>query len=202
MRTGIDPAALQAGDVHSLSIYPNNVLTGENSFTIRYDDDDITGGTAAFSDQSSIRIFRWNDAAQQWEIIGGEVDTAHNEVTALLTQTGTYAAFTTELPTGVGEGGDSGLPRRFEVRQNYPNPFNPTTVISYSIPVAADVTIDIYNVLGERVRTFRQGKQIAGTYSVIWHADNDRGEGVASGIYFYRVTAGNFQLTKKMILLK
>ncbi len=95
------------------------------------------------------------------------------------------------------------LPNKFELMQNYPNPFNPTTTIKYSIPVIAGVetlhatSLQIYNVLGQKVATLVNEKQAPGTYSVQFDASE-----LPSGIYFYTLRAGNFAATKKMILLK
>jgi FlgD Ig-like domain len=116
-----------------------------------------------------------------------------------------YWRYVTDIITDVDDDeGESGstLPESFVVHQNFPNPFNPTTEISYSLPVKAEVTIEIYNVLGQQVRVFDQGKQSAGTHSVTWDATDDRGNSVASGMYFYKVSAGDFTASKKMMLLK
>ena len=80
---------------------------------------------------------------------------------------------------------------------NYPNPFNPTTVISYQFPVSGFVTLTVYNALGQKVRTLVSGKQQAGRHRVTFDAS-----GLASGVYFYRMTAGDFSQTHKMILLR
>ncbi len=97
---------------------------------------------------------------------------------------------------------DTQIPKSFSVSQNYPNPFNPTTEIQYAIPQAAIVTIKIYNMLGQEVKTLVSGEKAAGTYSVQWNGDNDFGAKVSSGAYIYRITAGNNIETKKMIMMK
>jgi len=89
------------------------------------------------------------------------------------------------------------LPSSFSLSQNYPNPFNPTTTIEYALPRSGDVVLAIYNLRGEEVSRFADGEQPAGYHSVIWNAAN-----VASGIYFYRLQAGDFVQTRKMVLLK
>ena len=88
------------------------------------------------------------------------------------------------------------LPTEFALNQNYPNPFNPTTVISAALPVASDYTLAIYNVTGQKVAEFA-GFENAGVFEVAWDAAAN-----ASGVYFYKLTAGDFSDTKKMVLLK
>ncbi len=94
------------------------------------------------------------------------------------------------------------LPGGFTLNQNYPNPFNPTTVISYSLPVKSEVTVTIYNLLGQSVRVFRQGEQSTGEHSISWDATDASGNTVASGVYFYRLTSGDFAVSRKMVLLR
>lgn len=89
------------------------------------------------------------------------------------------------------------LPDRITLQENYPNPFNPTTTISYALPQAGQVRVDVYNVLGQVVSTLVNKYQPAGYYQVDWNAND-----FASGVYFYRLTVGNHVETKKMILAK
>ncbi len=88
-------------------------------------------------------------------------------------------------------------PAGFELEQNYPNPFNPTTVVNYQLPVSGNVTLIVYDVLGRSVATLANERQTAGSHSVKFDA-----VGLPSGVYFYRLQAGSFALTKKMILLQ
>ena len=81
--------------------------------------------------------------------------------------------------------------------QNYPNPFNPNTVISFRLSVAGQVTLKIYDVLGKEVETLVSEKLEAGTYSVNWDASK-----YSSGVYFYRIQAGDFVDTKRMTFIK
>ena len=94
------------------------------------------------------------------------------------------------------------LPDRFYLMQNFPNPFNATTTIRYYLPQAAQVQIDIFNVLGKKVRTLIDTRQTAGVHRLIWNGQNDMGETVSSGLYYYRLNASGFKAMKKMILLK
>lgn len=88
-------------------------------------------------------------------------------------------------------------PERFILKQNYPNPFNPITRIKFAILRNEFVELTIYNSIGQKVSTLVNRRLGAGTYEVYWDASN-----VSSGIYFYRITAGDFQDWKKMMLLK
>ena len=85
----------------------------------------------------------------------------------------------------------------FYLFQNYPNPFNPTTKMDYSIPRASFVTLKVYDILGREVATLVNEEKPAGNYEVEFN-----GKGLSSGVYFYRIQAGNFVSTKKLVLLK
>lgn len=100
-------------------------------------------------------------------------------------------------PTSVENDQNNILPEEYLLQQNYPNPFNPSTTIQFSIPQAGNVTLKIYNLLGEEVKTLADEYRLAGKHSVQFNANN-----LASGIYFYRIQSGSFVETKKMILLK
>ena len=89
------------------------------------------------------------------------------------------------------------LPEKFVLHQNYPNPFNPTTIINYELPITNEVELSIYNLLGQKVVTLVSKKQIAGHHQVEWDAS-----GFASGVYYYRIEAGEFVDVKKMVLLR
>ena len=95
-------------------------------------------------------------------------------------------------------------PREFALHQNFPNPFNPDTTIKYDLAESADVTLQIYNVLGQVVRTLVASEaQNAGRYQIRWNGMDDRGVSVSSGIYFYQISAeGKFQNVRKLMLLK
>jgi hypothetical protein len=93
-------------------------------------------------------------------------------------------------------------PTEFALLQNFPNPFNPETTIQYNLSESADVTLQIYNVVGQVVRTLVAERQAAGRYRVQWSGSDDRGVPVSSGIYFYKVSAGKFQDVRKLMLLK
>ena len=94
------------------------------------------------------------------------------------------------------------VPDQFALDQNYPNPFNPTTQIRYALPQQSHVTLTIYNMLGQEVARIVDAFQREGFYEVQWNGRNSNGVQVSTGIYLYRITAGSFVQTRKMILLK
>jgi hypothetical protein len=93
-------------------------------------------------------------------------------------------------------------PTDFSLKQNYPNPFNPTTTIEYSLPKRGHVIIEIFNLLGQKVRILIDEYKSAGTYRVTWDGMNTDGKPLATGIYFCRFRAGDNVQTTKMVLIK
>jgi len=94
------------------------------------------------------------------------------------------------------------LPYQFAIHQNYPNPFNPTTEIHFMLPKNSPVQLEIYNIMGQKVATLLNCELKTGFHTVTWDGTADNGENVATGIYFYRIEAGDYSDTKKMMLLK
>jgi hypothetical protein len=94
------------------------------------------------------------------------------------------------------------IPAQFALSNNYPNPFNPTTNINYQLAEDAQVTLKIYNMLGQEVKTIISEAQEAGYYTAKWDGNNDFGARVSSGVYIYSLHAGSFVATKKMNLIK
>jgi len=94
------------------------------------------------------------------------------------------------------------VPRQFSLAQNYPNPFNPETVIQYNLPRASDVHLTVYNLLGQEVVRLVTSHQGPGSYTHTWNGRDAKGSMVTSGVYFYRLVAGDFIKTHKMVLLK
>ena len=94
------------------------------------------------------------------------------------------------------------VPMAYTFHQNYPNPFNPTTTLSYELPKESFVDITIYDMLGNVVNNLVNTNQSSGYKSIQWDATNNQGEPVSAGVYLYKIQAGDFVDTKKMILLK
>lgn len=130
-----------------------------------------------------------------------------------------YTAHYTRLPGGVLSSGEpsisnhtpqpinipkdsTAVPAKSVSLRNFPNPFNPETEISFSLPERTQVTLIVYNILGEKVRTLVNETRDAGTYNVRWNGTDEAGNQVASGIYFYRLQSNHFIETKRMVLMK
>jgi Leucine-rich repeat (LRR) protein len=95
-----------------------------------------------------------------------------------------------------------GVPVEFALHENYPNPFNPTTTLRFDLPEVSNLTLTIYNMLGQKVRTFNYQNTSAGYHSVKWNATNDYGDPVGAGVYLYQLRANQYVKTRKMVLLK
>lgn len=111
-----------------------------------------------------------------------------------------FAYFTWNVPTAVTAGSSSAVPGEFTLQQNYPNPFNPSTVISYSVPQNAAgtrVTLTVYDALGRLVATLVNGAQSPGAHAVRFDAGT-----IASGVYYYRLDAGNVHVSRRMMFMK
>ena len=121
--------------------------------------------------------------------VGGNFTTAGDVVSAYIARWNSAASRIEQISADV--------PKTFLLEQNYPNPFNPSTTIRYQLPVASEVKLEVYDVLGKKVATLVSERQAAGYYQYVWNAN-----GLTSGVYFYRLQAGGFVETKKMMLVK
>jgi hypothetical protein len=165
------------------------------------------------SNKNDVRFVIYN--ADKSYFFGGKVVDGHHSITkfngigfALRPNTGTTALKVTDvqvtrgnpLPfkdvTDVTEE-NSGLPKQYELSQNYPNPFNPTTTIKFALPNSGNVSLIVYDILGRNVATLVNSDLKAGYHTVSFNASN-----LSTGVYFYRIEAGNFVSVKKLMLLK
>jgi hypothetical protein len=103
-------------------------------------------------------------------------------------------------PVNVVEG--EGIINEFQLHQNYPNPFNPETNISFTLKSGGNISIEIYNFLGEKVNEIFNGYSYSGTHTLKWNGTDSEGKDVPTGIYFYRLSTNQNFVTKKMLLLK
>ena len=95
-----------------------------------------------------------------------------------------------------------GIPTEFALHENYPNPFNPTTTLRFDLPEVSNITLTIYNMLGQKIRTYDMQSAPAGHHTLKWNATNNYGDPVAAGLYLYQLQAKDFIKTRKMVLLK
>ncbi|OQX91532.1 MAG: hypothetical protein B6D58_07640 [candidate division Zixibacteria bacterium 4484_95] len=109
--------------------------------------------------------------------------------------------FTYGEPTGTDEN-DLPIPKSYNLYQNHPNPFNTNTLIRYDLPQDCFVRIEVYDILGQRVRTLVKDFQQAGAYNVVWDGKTESGDNVPSGIYFYRLISDFYEDAKKMVLVR
>jgi hypothetical protein len=136
-------------------------------------------------------------------VIGGD------DLNDLLKNVGAAREIYEQPPVGVGDGltdGGNVLPRAFSLSQNYPNPFNPSTTIHYQVPAdmseGIQVVLEVFDLRGRKICTLVDRVQEAGNYTVQWNGRGENGEPVGSGIYLYRIQAGEYQKTRRMLLVK
>ncbi len=130
---------------------------------------------------------------------GSNINLNNNSLTVVL-DASSITTFVSEATPDAVEHLD--IPKIFSLSQNYPNPFNPTTTIKYSLIKPSFVKLDIYNLVGRKVKTLINSYQSAGEHFIVWSATNDLNNTVPSGVYFYQMDAGNVHLQKKMILIR
>jgi len=162
--------------------------------TIPYDPNDLPDG---INNESELVMIRYDGTQGIWEELETTVNTQGNTMTAQTQHFSGFAAANPVVATDNEEISNSGIPEDFRLKQNYPNPFNPTTTIEYALPQTTQVTLTVYDVLGREVATLVNRRQSAGTHSIQFDASR-----LASGMYLYRIEAGDFVQTRKLMLVK
>ncbi len=177
-------------------------------FDARFSDDFLISGDAEAriliqTDQYPLAIAAENLTSQSnarfviHEMIGNQVVASHDLQNGKAVQISNPLVKKLKLSQAT-----ASVPTEFQVRQNYPNPFNPSTTIQYDLPEKTDVQIVIYNTIGQVVRTLLSQTVGAGFHQVEWNGKDDRGNSVTSGIYIYRIVAGESRQSRKMVLLR
>ncbi len=170
-------------------------LNSAADFKLHYNDIQKSGHNI---DESTIQVKYYNAQNSTWNSYPGVViDAQNNTVTFSSTLVNNFIILTANQATSVKS--PELKPVVFALDQNYPNPFNPSTIINFSLPKNENVTVNIYNVLGQKVQTLINGYFSAGKHSVTFDAG---AKGFSSGIYFYELQAENKHLIKKMVLVK
>lgn len=176
-------------------------LKGENSF------DPLDSSTPPTSFDTSIRIENFSSSTtvhavgNYWGIPESEMNTNGG---AYFDGTINWSPALYSKPKDLPKIVSEIIPDKFSLKQNYPNPFNPSTTIEYWIPNQGEglVTLKIYNVLGQEVRTLVNEVRQAGIHKILWNGTDNNGKSVASGVYFYRINADDYVSSKKLLLLK
>jgi len=114
---------------------------------------------------------------------------------------GTKIDLSALVPVSINDDNDA-LPLATSLKGNYPNPFNPSTTIEFYLMESAYVTLDVYNVMGQKVTALINSRMEAGYHSVAWDGKDNGGNSVASGAYFYKLSADDYSSVKKMLLIK
>lgn len=148
-------------------------------------------------DENSIKVKYWNRQNNSWVLVNNStIDKTNNTIKFPMSSASNFVILTADQVTHIGENSNS-IVSDFSLKQNYPNPFNPSTKIEFSLNSRANIQLNIYNALGQKIATLVNSNLEAGIHSVTLNAPN-----LASGIYFYELKSGSFFQIKKMMLLK
>lgn len=148
--------------------------------------------------KNTVKIKYWDNTTNSWVTVNSALlNNSNNTVTFTQNSASNFVILTAEQTATDVEQTKSALPLNYALEQNYPNPFNPSTLISYEIPKAGQVTLRVYDVLGKKVAELINENQNPGKYSIRFNAEN-----FPSGIYIYELRANDFTQSRKMTLLK
>lgn len=205
----IEYAPVMPLDCGNSSDSGNNHFVWEFMYTLNEVPPKTVSGPAVFIENSDtsyqetmLAKGNYFDSDHAGPFLVGQIDTAGSTIMQL------YTCAYTEYQGGGGDTGTSKiaspttLPIEFAVSQNYPNPFNPSTTIPFSIPEPVYVSVGVWNILGQQVAVPFEGMLGPGEHTVVWDGRDDDGDRVASGVYFFRVTAGQNVANRKMLMLK
>jgi len=171
--------------------------SGTIEICVQYDEDHVPG------DESDLELLHWvtDPPPADWDTVTTSVDTQLNIICG---ETSSLSPFILVVPDpGTGVDPTPEAPSAYALYQNVPNPFNPTTVIHYDVPdEGVRVTVQVFDVGGRLVSTLVDETQSAGSKSASWDGTDRRGQRVATGVYFYRMVAGEYVQTRKMVLMK
>ena len=160
-------------------------LNKDAVLTMHYDEDT----------QASLAIYRLED--NDWVYVGGEVNILNKSVSTTISKFGIY-----QVQAGSYHGITPQLPESYALYRSTPNPANTDISIMYAIPKGTDVSIKVYNISGQMIKTIVEGYQEAGYRSITWKLNDDSGNAIKSGVYFVSMNTGNFTATRKLVILK
>jgi hypothetical protein len=186
---GYLPNSVFAADLDN-DDYNDLVMPNQNSIVTIF----LNNGDGTFQEQGNYGVGDFSTSVFAADLDG---DTDNDLAVANRNTNDVSVLINLTDPTGVEDTPGMLLPKSFCLSQNYPNPFNPSTTIRFEIPIAGDVQIYIYDVQGNVIATLTDGWQMPGSYQVPFNANN-----LSSGIYFARLTAGDYTQTQKLVLMK
>ena len=158
----------------------SGIIRGEDSMYVYFT---VNGATVSPGDYNVAIVFSSNDPVTPDKVVTLNI--------------------TVQPPTNVDEQiAEHAIPQTYIISQNYPNPFNPETIIRYQLPRSSQVVLKIFNILGQDVQTLINTQQQAGYYSIVWNGKDNNGMVVPSGVYIFRIEAGDFIRANKMILIR
>ena len=163
------------------------ILSASDTDSVVYISTGIEDTTHQVSEDIETGSYKWHVVAEDTD--EDSLDTESSEVFSLSVIVGIDDELT-------------GIPKEYDLFQNYPNPFNPSTVIRYALPRSSNISLVIYNLMGQEVMRWDADNLSPGQYQITWNGTTRNGIPVSSGMYIYRIAAGDFVKTKKMLLLK
>jgi len=168
----------------------NSTFNQPATLTFNYDDE-----TVVDLDELKLDIYVYENG--EWERLRSSVDVYRNSVSVTIDQLGTFRMFYDPCVEIV-----DNLPNTFKLNQNYPNPFNASTVIEFQVPYDIQLSVKIFNLKGELVKTLFEGAQQAGYHKIKWDGKNINNQPASAGLYICRLTSENYSMSRKMLLLK
>jgi len=180
---------LSIGDFSCLRVRGNNETTTQT----------IINGEVFLTETTTSISYTW---VSKNDFVVVEIESQDDETNPNFTDAAFFQRLTSPATAVEGPDETTNIPSRFVLSQNFPNPFNPETMIEYQVQQSSQVELAIYNLLGQKVRTLVAEDQAAGVYEVRWDGRDDQGAPVTSGVYVYRLRAGTFYETRKMVLLQ
>jgi hypothetical protein len=177
----------------------SSITADSLSVVMKYLESDVA--SAGIEDESRLGIFWLAPDNPDFQFVHSTLDTAENSLVFTVPQWGMAGIYEIESETGVP---DAHKPDETSLwlGQNHPNPFNPSTTIRYHIAQACHIRVEVYDPNGKQVAVLVDAVQDEGPHSVVWDATNERGQPMASGVYFYRLMVGKQMISKKMVLLR
>jgi len=148
----------------------------------------------------AVAIDNFSDELYRIDIVTGAM--LGNPTTLLLDRNYSGLARAGQIPSGVEVPGNGSIPKAYQLHANVPNPFNPSTIIRFDLPTAGLVELSIYDVMGHRVARLVHENRPAGQHEELWTGRDEGGRSVSSGVYIYRLEAGEYFETKRMTLVK